>query len=51
MYRVLIERAAEKDLSRLSPQIHDRVMEAIQGLATVFVSWEVLGLAAGRAAR
>jgi mRNA interferase RelE/StbE len=34
MYRVLLGRAAEKDLSRLSPQIHDRVIEAIRGLAT-----------------
>jgi len=34
MYRVLLERAAEKDLSRLSPQIHDRVIEAVRKLAT-----------------
>ena len=33
MFRVLLGRAAEKDLSRLSPQIHDRVIEAISGLA------------------
>jgi mRNA interferase RelE/StbE len=33
MYRVLLERAAEKDLSRLSPEIHDRVIAAIQALA------------------
>ena len=33
MYRVLLGRAAEKDLSRLSPQIHDRVIVAIKGLA------------------
>ena len=25
MYRVLLERAAEKDLSRLTSEIHDRV--------------------------
>jgi mRNA interferase RelE/StbE len=33
MYRVLLERAAEKDLSRLSAQIHDRVIAALQALA------------------
>ena len=33
MYRVLLERAAEKDLVRLSSEIHDRVVEAIQALA------------------
>lgn len=33
MYRVLLERAAEKDLSRLSSVIHDRVIVAIQGLS------------------
>ena len=34
MYRVLLERAAEKDLARLSSAIHDRVIAAIQTLAT-----------------
>jgi mRNA interferase RelE/StbE len=33
MYRVLLERAAEKDLSHLPTEIHDRVIEAIQELA------------------
>jgi len=33
MYRVLLERAAEKDLTRLSSEIHDRVIAAIQALA------------------
>ncbi|GDY23988.1 hypothetical protein LBMAG56_53350 [Verrucomicrobiota bacterium] len=33
MYRVLLERAAEKDLARLSSAIHDRVIAAIQALA------------------
>ena len=33
MYRVLLERAAEKDLSRLSSEIHTRVIAAIQALA------------------
>ena len=33
MYRVLLERAAEKDLSRLSSETHDRVITAIQALA------------------
>jgi mRNA interferase RelE/StbE len=33
MYRVLLERAAEKDLSRLSAGMHDRVIAAIQALA------------------
>ena len=30
MYRVLLERAAEKDLSRLSAEIHDRLIAAIR---------------------
>jgi mRNA interferase RelE/StbE len=34
VYRVLLERTAEKDLGRLSSQIHDRVIVAIQSLAT-----------------
>lgn len=34
MYRVLLERAAEKDLSRLSSEVHDRVIAAIKGLAS-----------------
>ncbi len=34
MYRVLLERAAEKDLARLSTGIQDRVIAAIQALAT-----------------
>ena len=34
MYQVLLERAAEKDLSRLSIEIHDRIITAIQALAT-----------------
>ena len=33
MYRVLLERGAEKDLSRLSFEIHDRVIAAIRALA------------------
>ena len=33
MYRVFLERAAEKDLHRLSSEIHDRVITAIRGLA------------------
>ena len=33
MYRVLLERAAEKDLSRLASEIHHRVITAIQALA------------------
>jgi len=33
MYRVLLERAAEKDLARLSSEIHDRVIAAIRKLA------------------
>jgi mRNA interferase RelE/StbE len=33
MYRVLLERAAEKSLRRLSVDVHDRVISAIQGLA------------------
>ncbi len=34
MHRVLLERGAEKDLTRLSFEIHDRVIAAIQALAT-----------------
>jgi mRNA interferase RelE/StbE len=34
MYRVLLERTAEKDLSRLSAETHDRVIAAIRSLAT-----------------
>jgi len=33
MYRVLLERAAEKTLRRLSADIHARIITAIQGLA------------------
>jgi mRNA interferase RelE/StbE len=33
MYRVLLERVAEKDLSRLSREMYDRVIVAIQSLA------------------
>ena len=32
MYRVFLERAAEKDLKRLSSEVHDRVITAIRGL-------------------
>ncbi len=34
MYRVLIERAAEKDLSRLSSQIRGRAIAAAQALGS-----------------
>jgi mRNA interferase RelE/StbE len=34
MYRVLLERGAEKDLSRLSSENHGRVIVAIQALAS-----------------
>jgi mRNA interferase RelE/StbE len=33
MYRVLLERGAERDLGRLSWDIHDRVVAAIRALA------------------
>ena len=33
MYRIFLERAAERDLRRLSREIHDRIIRAIQGLA------------------
>src|SRR5689334_19407929 len=33
MYRVFLERAAEKELKQLSAQLHNRVMAAIQKLA------------------
>lgn len=32
-YRILLELSAERDLGRLSPDVHDRVIAAIQGLA------------------
>lgn len=34
LYRILLERAAEKGLARLSSEVHDRVILAIQSLAT-----------------
>ena len=34
IYRVLLERAAEKDLNRLSTEVHDRVVVSIQALAS-----------------
>ena len=34
MYRVLLEGGAERDLGRLSSEIHDRVIAAIRALAT-----------------
>ena len=34
MYRVLLERGAEKDLSRLSSEVRDRVIATIQALVT-----------------
>jgi len=34
MYRVLLERTAEKDLARLSSETHDRIVAAIRALAT-----------------
>ncbi|HVS20667.1 MAG TPA: type II toxin-antitoxin system RelE/ParE family toxin [Pyrinomonadaceae bacterium] len=33
MYRVFLARSAEKDLGRLSPDVHDRVIAAIHRLA------------------
>jgi mRNA interferase RelE/StbE len=33
MYRVLLERSAERDLGRLSAEVHNRVIAAIQSLA------------------
>jgi mRNA interferase RelE/StbE len=33
MYRVLLERSAERDLGRISSEVHDRIIKAIQGLA------------------
>ena len=33
MYRVRLERSAEKDLARLASDVHDRVITAIQALA------------------
>ena len=33
MYQVLLERAAERDLKRLSADVHERVIDAIRELA------------------
>ena len=33
MYRVLLERAAEKDLKHLSAKLHDRVIAAVRALS------------------
>jgi mRNA interferase RelE/StbE len=33
VYKVLLERSAERDLRRLSPDIHDRVIDAIRALS------------------
>lgn len=33
MYRILLERSAERDLRRLSTEVHERVITAIRGLA------------------
>jgi mRNA interferase RelE/StbE len=33
MHRILLERAAEKDLARLSHDLHERVIQAIKTLA------------------
>ena len=33
VYQVLLERSAERDLRRLSPDVHDRVIDAIRALA------------------
>ena len=33
MYRILLERSAERDLRRLSAEMHERVIAALRGLA------------------
>jgi mRNA interferase RelE/StbE len=33
VYNVLLERAAVRDLNRLAPDVHDRIVEALQKLA------------------
>lgn len=33
MYRILLERGAERDLGKLSAEVHERVIAAIQALA------------------
>jgi mRNA interferase RelE/StbE len=33
VYKILLERSAEKDLTKLAAQIHDRVIDAIRSLA------------------
>ena len=34
MYEIVLERAAEKDLRRLSDEVHERVIESISTLAS-----------------
>ena len=34
MFEVVLEKTAEKDLRRLSDEVHDRVIESISSLAT-----------------
>ena len=33
MYRILLERSAERDLRRLSAEMHERMIAALRGLA------------------
>lgn len=33
VYKILLERSAERDLTRLAREVHDRIIEAIQSLA------------------
>ena len=37
MYRVFLERAAERDLKQLSAKLHNRVIAAIQSLGAIRV--------------
>jgi prephenate dehydrogenase len=37
MYRVLLERGAEKDLARITTGVHDRVIATIQALPIAFL--------------
>ena len=40
MYRVFLERAAEKDLKGLSSKLHNRVLKALQILPLIRIAWE-----------
>jgi len=50
MYRVYLERAAERDLKQLSAKLHDRVIAAIQALAKAPRPARIFALGIGESA-